>query len=396
MSLRILVVDDSAVFRRLIKQALEGIAGVEVVGSCHNGRAGLQRIQADPPDLVTLDIEMPEMNGLEVLQEMRRKGIETGAIVLSALGARARELTIRALELGAFDFLTKPECATAEESLAVLRDQLAPLVAAAAHRKQVRSLLRGERGDAAAPVDGNKALPQASAGPREPATAQPAGDPALIPARGTATPADTLGDAALRMHRITGRVKPAMVLIGVSTGGPNALARIIPQLPAGLSVPVLIVQHMPPLFTQNLADHLNSCSALRVKEAENGEIALAGHVYIAPGGSQMKLAAGPQGAVLMRITGDPPENNCRPSVDYLFRSAAVTFPGRSVAVILTGMGSDGTLGLRLLKAGGCLSIAQDEASCVVFGMPKEAIQAGVVDLVAPLDSIAGKIAKAVL
>jgi two-component system chemotaxis response regulator CheB len=186
-----------------------------------------------------------------------------------------------------------------------------------------------------------------------------------------------------------------MVLIGASTGGTEALARVIPQLPAELELPVLIVQHMPPLFTQNLANSLNARSALAVQEAQNGEAATAGHVYIAPGGSHLKVASGSGKEILIRITTDPPENNCRPAVDYLFRSAAVAFPGRAIAVILTGMGRDGTLGLRLLKAGGCLSIAQNEATCAVFGMPKEAILAGVVDVVAPLDSIAAAIMKAV-
>ena len=196
------------------------------------------------------------------------------------------------------------------------------------------------------------------------------------------------------MNRLAMRTKPAMVLIGVSTGGPEALARLIPKLPASLGIPVLIVQHMPPLFTQSLAKTLDSCSSLRVKEAEEGEIARSGQVYIAPGGSHLKVVAGTERDIVMQITTDPPENNCRPAVDYLFRSAAVAFPGRSVAVILTGMGHDGTLGLRLLRASGCLSIAQDEASCAVFGMPKEAIHAGVVDIIAPLDSIASEIIKA--
>jgi len=159
-------------------------------------------------------------------------------------------------------------------------------------------------------------------------------------------------------------------------------------------LPVLIVQHMPPLFTQNLANSLNAKSALEVREAQNGQTAAAGCVYIAPGGSHLKVTAGPGKEIRLRITGDPPENNCRPAVDYLFRSAAVAFPGQAIAVILTGMGRDGTLGLRLLKASGCFSIAQDEATCTVFGMPKEAIQAGVVDVVAPLDSIAAQIVKA--
>jgi two-component system chemotaxis response regulator CheB len=185
------------------------------------------------------------------------------------------------------------------------------------------------------------------------------------------------------------------VLIGVSTGGPGALAKLVPALPFDLGAPVFIVQHMPALFTQPLAESLDKKSALRVKEAQHGETAEKNCVYLAPGGRQMKLFAGPQGEIILHITDDPPENGCRPAVDYLFRSAALHFPGRSVAAILTGMGNDGTDGLRMLKRGGCFSIAQDEASCVVFGMPKEAIQAGVVDTVAPLNMIGAAIVNSV-
>ncbi len=158
---------------------------------------------------------------------------------------------------------------------------------------------------------------------------------------------------------------------------------------------MFIVQHMPAMFTQPLAASLDKKSAIRVKEAQDGEAAQPNCAYVAPGGRQMKLAAGPKGEVVLRITDDPPENGCRPAVDYLFRSAALHFPGRSVAAILTGMGNDGTEGLRLLKRSGCFSIAQDEASCVVFGMPKEAIQAGVVDTVAPLEAIGAAIVRSV-
>jgi two-component system chemotaxis response regulator CheB len=191
------------------------------------------------------------------------------------------------------------------------------------------------------------------------------------------------------------RSGPPLVLIGVSTGGPVALAQLVPALPSRIGAPVFIVQHMPPHFTEALAQRLQSKSALQVKEAQNGEIARADCVYIAPGGQQIKLSPGPQGEIVVCITDDPPENECRPSVDYLFRSAALHFPGRSVAAILTGMGNDGTEGMRLLKRGGSLTIAQDEASCVVFGMPREAILAGVVDTVVPLNKVAETIVRGI-
>ena len=184
---------------------------------------------------------------------------------------------------------------------------------------------------------------------------------------------------------------PEMVLIGVSTGGPAALARLLPLLPKDLGVPIALVQHMPPIFTQSLAESLSSKCGLRVREAADGDKLEPGLVLIAPGGRHMRLAPCPGALARAQITDDPPENNCRPAVDYLFRSAANTFPGRAMAVILTGMGNDGTLGLRLLRRHGCFTIAQDEASSVVFGMPKSAIEAGVVDLVLPLDAIAARI-----
>jgi two-component system chemotaxis response regulator CheB len=185
------------------------------------------------------------------------------------------------------------------------------------------------------------------------------------------------------------------VLIGVSTGGPVALAELVPALPSRVGAPVIIVQHMPAHFTEALAQRLQSKSAIAIKEAQDGEIAHADCAYLAPGGRQMKVSPGKHGEIVLRITDDPPENECRPSVDYLFRSVALHFPGRSIAAILTGMGNDGTEGMRMLKRGGSVNIAQDEASCVVFGMPREAIVAGVVDTVVPLSQIAGTIVRAV-
>jgi len=352
MAIRVLVVDDAVVFRRAISDALAGLPDVEVAGTAVNGKLALVRLRALQPDLMTLDVEMPEMNGIEVLERMRAEKLETGVIVLSALTVRGGELTIRALELGAFDFLTQPEGGTAERNTALLRAQLLPLIEAFKRRRETRTRK---------PVATPKAI-----SPPVPAAARP-------PAR----------------------AGPPIVLIGVSTGGPAALATLVPALPAGLAAPVFVVQHMPPLFTRPLAESLARKSAILVKEASDGECARNGCVYVAPGGRQMKLARGAAGEIVIRITDDPAENNCKPAVDYLFRSAALQFPGRAVAAILTGMGNDGTQGLRLLKRGGCRSIAQDEASCVVFGMPKEAIQAGVVDVIAPLDRIAAAIVNAV-
>ncbi len=359
MSTRVMVVDDTAIFRRIVSDALAELPGVQVVGTAANGRLALSRLNAIQADLMTLDIEMPEMNGIEVLEALRKAGSKVGVIVLSSLTRRGGELTMRALELGAFDFVTKPEGGDAAGNLAQLRARLSPMIHAFEARRQVRSMLHG--------------------------VSRPDGPPPKFAVPGLDQPA---------ARKLTRKGKP-IVLIGVSTGGPIALAKVIPALPAKLGTPVFIVQHMPPLFTQSLASTLAGKSALRVKEAEDGEIAAPNTVYLAPGGKQMKIGPGQQDDIVIRITDDPPENHCKPAVDYLFRSAATHFPGRAVAAILTGMGNDGTAGLQLLKRGGCYSIAQDEASCVVFGMPKEAIQAGVVDQVVPLDQVAGAILRAV-
>jgi two-component system chemotaxis response regulator CheB len=363
MALRILVADDSSVFRRAITDALASIPDVEVVGSAPNGKIALQKVIDLKPDLLTLDMEMPEMDGLAVLDALKLAGSTTSVMVISAVTLRGGRLTMQALEKGAFDFLTKPQGKDAAESKAMMVRELAPRLRALAHRRQIRNILRPGAAGSAPPARASSSLatPVASTHPVREGVARLPASP------------------------------PEMVLIGVSTGGPAALARLLPLLPKDLGVPIALVQHMPPIFTQSLAESLSSKCGLRVREAADGDKLEPGLVLIAPGGRHMRLAPCPGALARAQITDDPPENNCRPAVDYLFRSAANTFPGRAMAVILTGMGNDGTLGLRLLRRHGCFTIAQDEASSVVFGMPKSAIEAGVVDLVLPLDAIAARI-----
>ncbi len=357
--------------------ALASIPGVEVVGSAANGKFAVQKVRELKPDLLTLDIEMPEMDGLAVLDALRRNGERVEVIVVSALSRRGGDLTMRALEKGAFDFITKPEAASPEDGRKALFQELAPRVRAVAHRLEVRTILRGKA--ASARPD-----------PSPPAVGA-AGKPALerVPA------VSDFDSVAGRMQRLVTPGKPEMVLIGVSTGGPAALAQLLPAIPGNIGVPFLVVQHMPPVFTKSLADSLAPKCAVHVREAAPGESPVPNTVYIAPGGQQMRVGVGPDNHPVLEMTDDPPENNCKPAVDYLFRSAANRFPGRAMAVILTGMGSDGALGLRLLKRHGCFVIAQDEASCVVYGMPKAAVDAGVADVILPLDSIASRITAAV-
>jgi two-component system, chemotaxis family, protein-glutamate methylesterase/glutaminase len=360
ISTRVLVVDDASIFRRVISGALSGIPGVEVVGTSGNGKLALARLASLQPDLITLDIEMPEMNGLEVLEALRTSGVNVNVIMLSSCTVRGGEMTIKALELGAFDFITKPEGGCLEANMTRLRDSLRPMIQALERRREIRSILK---------VKGPTSSPSL------------AGSPSSTPPVPVAV-------------RAPARSGPPIVLIGVSTGGPAALAEVLPALPPKIGAPIFIVQHMPPHFTEALANRLQTKSVILVKEAQDGEIARADCAYLAPGGKHMKLSPGQKGEIIIRITEDPPENACRPSVDYLFRSVALHFPGRSIAAILTGMGNDGTEGMRMLKRSGSVNIAQDEASCVVFGMPREAILAGVVDTIVPLSKIAVAIVRA--
>ncbi|PID72922.1 MAG: chemotaxis response regulator protein-glutamate methylesterase [Desulfobacterales bacterium] len=345
--LRVLVVDDTIVYRKAVSDILEQLPGIEVVGVAHNGSIAMAKVKTLKPDLLTLDVEMPQMNGIEVLQELQKNHPDVGAIMLSTLTSEGSSLTLRALELGAFDFIPKPKGANVQANLAEIKALLAPMLPA---RPSVSS--------------GRKAGP-------------------VI--RKTASPATA-----------SCRRKSEIVTIGISTGGPNALHLMLPKLPKDLGVPVLIVQHMPPVFTKSLAESLDKKCALTVKEAEEGENILPNTIYIAPGGRQMKIIAGRDGIHRqIKLTDDPPENSCRPAADYLFRSVADYYVGRTTAVIMTGMGSDGTKGLGILKEKSAYIIGQDEQSCVVYGMPKTPAELGYLDTVLPLHKIADEIVRSV-
>ncbi|MBF0500726.1 MAG: chemotaxis response regulator protein-glutamate methylesterase [Candidatus Riflebacteria bacterium] len=365
MSLRVLVVEDSAVFRRVIQDALRKIPGIEIIGTAGTGHLALSKIREAKPDLVTLDIELPDMTGLQVLDELRQYNLLPGVIVVSALTSRGGKLSMSAIEKGAMDFITKPEGGNFEENCQALFTSLEPLVRGFIRRQEIRSILRAKPSGAS---EQSSILPKSSA--QEPSH---------------------LDNVAERMRRLENSQKPQMVLIGVSTGGPVALGELLPMLPGDLQVPIFIVQHIPPLFTKPLVERLQLKCRMKVKEAENGEFAQPNVAYISPGGVHLRLSKNANSRIILQLTDEPPENNCRPSVDVLFRSAAHLFPGQGMPIILTGMGSDGTIGLRLLKRHPCWSIAQDEATCAVFGMPKAAIESGIIDQVLPLQDIASAI-----
>ncbi len=364
--LKILIVDDTVVYRKIVSDVLAEIPDVEVVGTAHNGKAALVKISSLKPDLITLDIEMPEMNGLKVLETLKQQGSEVGAIMLSTLTLEGGEMTMKALELGAFDFIPKPQEGTMAENRQAVKDALSPILKAFMRSQSIRSILSGK-----APIK------------------------TLRTNRSQVTSTRPLQSQrlALKTYRKT---KSEIIAIGISTGGPKALAEMLPKIPNDIGVPILIVQHMPPVFTLSLANSLNSKCKIQIKEATDGEPIDANIAYIAPGGKQMKIVAGSDGKKrVIKITDDPPENSCKPSVDYLFRSVADHYVGRATGVIMTGMGSDGTKGLRKMKETGATIIAQSEDSCVVFGMPREPIESGLADIVASLDLIANEITKTV-
>ncbi len=371
-NLRILVVDDTIVYRKAVSDIIAEIPGVELAGVAHNGKIALAKIQTLKPDILTLDIEMPEMNGIEVLVELQKSHPGIGVIMLSTLTAEGSDMTMRALELGAFDFILKPQSKNQIEGKKEIRAALEPILKAFAKSRYASSLISSK-----GRIPGPTSFPSSSVSNKlavgtrifKPLSAKP---------------------TAVR------RGKSEIVAIGISTGGPNALNQMLPQLPGNLGVPVLIVQHMPPVFTKSLAASLDKKCALTVKEAVNGENILPNVVYIAPGGKQMKLMTGTDGQNRrIKITDDPPENSCKPSVDYLFRSVADYYVGRTTAVIMTGMGSDGTLGLGVLKQKSAFIIGQDESSCIVYGMPKAPAELGYLDIVAPLGRIAEEIVNSV-
>jgi two-component system, chemotaxis family, protein-glutamate methylesterase/glutaminase len=346
---RVLVVDDSVVIRRLITRALESELDIEVVGTAANGVLALAKIEQLRPDLVTLDIEMPQMDGLTTLAQIRQIDTKLPVIMCSTLTERGASATLEALALGATDYVTKPGgqvSADLDHALANLHDDLVP---------KIRAL-----------------CPQLT--------------PAPVAARPSAPIATRVASGPAPMVQA--------VVIGVSTGGPSALADVIPHLPADLGVPVLVCQHMPPVFTRLLADRLDAKSALRVKEAADGDVITAGGVWIAPGGLHLVVSRHGN-LVAARTNSAPPENSCRPAVDPLMRSAVEVWGRGVLAVVLTGMGQDGLRGCEDVVASGGRVIAQDEPSSVVWGMPGYVVKAGIADEVVSLSDVASSISRRV-
>ena len=355
--IRVLVVDDSVVIRRLVTVALEPDPMLEVIGAAANGAIALKRIPQLNPDVLTLDIEMPEMDGLELLRHLRVDYPQLRVIVFSTLTERGAAVTLQALTLGAADYVPKAaNGGSLDRSMALLKEELIPKIKQFFHLPSQNGTARTE------------------------------------PAPGAPAPSPLRAEAGRLLQIKNGR--PKVVTIGVSTGGPIALGAILPKFPAGFPLPVLVVQHMPPLFTRLLAERLHSICALPVSEAVQGEPLEPGKILIAPGDFHLKLDSSRNG-VRVELDRSPLLNSCRPAVDALFTSVADVYGGAAVAVILTGMGQDGLRGTEILKAHGATIVAQDEASSVVWGMPGAVVGAGLADRVLPLDQVVPEIMRIV-
>ena len=347
---RILLVDDSAVVRRVLTDVISSDPRLEVAGTASNGRIALDRIAQLKPDLVVLDIEMPEMDGLATLAELRKKYRRLPVIMFSTLTHRGASATLDALTLGADDYVPKERNSLGlAAAIDDLRHDLLPKIHALCSRDVARQ---------------HQAMPQA-----EP--------------RASALP-------KLPERRID------LVVIGVSTGGPDALCKVLPGIPRELPVPVVMVQHMPPIFTRLLAERLASKSSIAVKEAQGGEKLEPGTIWLAPGGRHLVIASTVKGMFLRTDETSPPRNYCRPSVDVLFESAVRLAGAGTLAVILTGMGSDGLDACTEIRKQGGQIIVQDEATSVVWGMPGAVARAGLADAVKPVHEVAQELVTRVM
>jgi two-component system chemotaxis response regulator CheB len=332
---RVLVVDDSALMRKLIPKILEQDASIEVVGTAMDGNFGLKKIGDLQPQVVTLDLEMPGLNGIDTLKEIMRRW-RIPVIVVSSHSTAGAAITLKALALGAFDFVAKPQDVSAR--MPEIADLLIKKIHAAAQSAGVQTQFL----------------------PAETGSAQPGKLRPVAPTR--------------------------IVAIGVSTGGPNALQYLFSHLPAEFPGSILVVQHMPDGFTELFAKRLDESCPIRVKEAQSGDLLVAGRALICPGNRHMKVKKLPLGNVAV-LTEEAPVNGHRPSVNVLFRSVAEEFGSQAMAVIMTGMGEDGAFGLGEIKAAGGFTVAQSQETCVVYGMPKAAIERGFVMRVADLQDL---------
>lgn len=367
-AIRVLVVDDSVVVRRLVSDVLGQDAAIEVVGTAVNGRAALAKVEQLRPDLITMDIEMPELDGVSAVRELRRRGDRTPIIMFSTLTERGAVATLDALSAGASDYVTKPaNVGSVSQSMEQVRSSLVPKILALVPRPA-----------------GAVRVPAPRAGTLAPAPVTSAGTAPVVP----------VAERAAAPVQLAPRRRPAggydLLVVGCSTGGPEALSSFLASLPP-LHVPVAVVQHMPAVFTRQFAARLDRQLSFRVSEATEGQVLSAGDVVIAAGDHHLKLhRAG--GRLVARLTQEAPENYCRPAVDVLFRTAVAAQGAGVLAVVLTGMGQDGCAGARQVVDAGGSVVVQDRETSVVWGMPGAVATAGLAEEVLPLAALGPAVA----
>lgn len=383
MKIRVLVVDDSAFMRKVITDMIHLQKEIEVIDTARNGSEAVEKVKTLKPDVVTLDIEMPVMNGLTALEKIMEKD-PLPVIMLSSLTKEGADATIRSLELGAVDFITKPSSVFKINTEDVKNELVSKIVMASKISMKSKSLRKSL--DFKKEKDDN--VTKSYSGSSSQSTSS--GFTSRNSVENTSNTVEYGSKRGLGGNRID-----KIVAIGTSTGGPRALQSVIPRIPGNINASFIVVQHMPPGFTKSLAERMNTLSELSVKEAEHGDVLKQGWVYIAPGDHHLKLKKSGQEWII-QLSQDELVSGHRPSVDAMMYSIADNKIGNVVGVIMTGMGADGAKGLaRVKQENKGFVIAQDEESCVVFGMPKSTIQLGVVDRVVTLNDIANEIVRAV-
>src|SRR5215213_7561329 len=370
--IRVMVVDDAAVVRSLLSRWIDEAPGLKLVAALRNGREAIERLDHARPDVVVLDVEMPELDGISTLPKLLERRRDLSVIMASALTRDHAEVTLKALSLGAADYIPKPAAEGGVMTSMTFQRELIEKIRALGVRRRKRPL----------PLYPRRAV--------NPALRRLGGSVQRTVKWRTAPAEAEQSPIKLRPFSV---MPPRILLIGSSTGGPQALTKLVSRLDAVTeSAPILITQHMPATFTTILAEHLTRVGVKPVHEALDGEPVLAGHIYLAPGGRHMKVARRDGSAVIVLDDGEP-VHYCKPAVDPLFASAAEVWGSWNLALILTGMGSDGATGAaEVVKAGGSV-IAQDEATSVIWGMPGSAVSAGVCSAVLPLEQIAPKVSR---
>ncbi|MEC8050973.1 MAG: chemotaxis response regulator protein-glutamate methylesterase [Myxococcota bacterium] len=372
---RVLIVDDAVVVRRMLADILDSDSELEVVGTAANGKAALEKMPQVEPQVVILDIDMPEMNGIETLIEIRKRDGTIPVIMFSTSTERGASTTLEALSRGATDYVTKPSTMRgARSAVDAIRQELVPKIKALGKR---RLRTAGMRARPAVPVPASVKRPS----------------PGARPSMGGTVSAPRPGNTKTTLRAKGATNKYRLLAIGTSTGGPNALAELFPKLPANFPIPIVIVQHMPPIFTRILAERLTAASHIKVQEGRQGELLRPGMGYIAPGDFHMTVHRSHGAELALKLNQNPQEHSCRPAVDVLFRSIATECADKTLAVVLTGMGRDGAAGAKLIKSKGGGILAQDEGSSVVWGMPGLVAKQGLAEKVLDLNQMAEEITR---